>query len=183
MASNASSYSADEITAIAGWLGDGLSATQIAERLSNRRRCTVTRNAIIGIVHRNKTLAAVGFGGAPCLPAAGSKRYAKPAPAAPGPKLHPGNIRGKKEARALAPVFAPPKPRPVDDGIGPRAYDAAARHIPLEALRPAECRWPVNNAAQGEKHLFCGKVSGFGSYCPHHAHRAGARPLFVAEAA
>ncbi|RWQ12372.1 GcrA family cell cycle regulator [Mesorhizobium sp.] len=183
MASNASSYSAEEILAIAGWLRDGLSASQVAGRLATLRRRPVSRNAIVGIVHRNKTLAAIGFSGAPCLPSAGSKRAAKPAPKVAGPRLHAGNIRGKKEARALDPVFAPPRPRPVDDSIPPRAYDAAARHVPLEELRHGECRWPVNDAAHGEQHLFCGKASGFGSYCPHHARRAGARPQFLAEAA
>ncbi|MER8540282.1 hypothetical protein NKH17_12585 [Mesorhizobium sp. M1334] len=185
MITNPSTYSEAEIALIADWLGENLSATQIAYRLARQRGCAVSRNAIIGIVHRNKVLAAIGLSGPSGKPSAGSPVPQAPSvPRAPKPeaRLHPGNIRSKKEARALDPVFAPPARRPVD-GLKPHAYDAAARHIPLEELRHGECRWPVNNAAQGEKHLFCGKAASLSSYCPHHALRAGVRPLFVAEAA
>lgn len=37
------------------------------------------------------------------------------------------------------------------------------------------CRWPVNAAAPGEQHLFCGEPSDLGrSYCSEHCQRAGA---------
>lgn len=50
-----SAYADAEITALAGWLRDGLSAGQIAS-LTDR-----SRNAIISIVHRNETLKEIGF--------------------------------------------------------------------------------------------------------------------------
>ena len=53
-------YSQAEIAVIAGWLGDGLSAAQIALRFSRAYR-PVSRNSIIGIVFRNPVLKAIGF--------------------------------------------------------------------------------------------------------------------------
>lgn len=167
-----SAYSTQEIEAIAGWLREHLSATEIANKLAVERRCPVSRNAIIGIVHRNKRLAGIGFSGSSGRPLRGS-----PVPGAPSvpraPKLNAGNIRSKKEGRALDPPFAPPKPRHVDDGIAPSVYDACARHLPMMALEAGECRWPVNTAAHAEQHLFCGKPALLSSYCPHHCRRAG----------
>lgn len=160
-----SAYSAEEKVAIAGWLREELSATEIANRLSAQRRCAVSRNAIIGLVHRDKTLAAIGLHGS------GGARGVTAAPSQP--RLHAGNIRGKKEGRAFAPPFAAPKPRHVDDGIAPHVYDDTSRHVALLALKDGDCRWPVNGAGRGESHLFCGQPSGLSSYCPHHCRRAG----------
>lgn len=164
-----SSYSAEEKTAIAGWLREELSATQIANLLSAQRRCAVSRNAIIGVIHRDKTLAAIGLHGK----VAKGVAAAPSVPRAPKQHLHAGNIRGKKEGRALVPGFAAPKPRPLDDGIAPFVYDATTHHVGIETLKAGECRWPVNDAKPGEKHLFCGRISGLSSYCPHHCRRAG----------
>ncbi|RUW99552.1 GcrA cell cycle regulator, partial [Mesorhizobium sp. M8A.F.Ca.ET.023.01.1.1] len=55
------SYSDSELQAIAGWLRDGLSASRIAAAFSVQRGARVSRNAIIGIVHRNAMLGAIGF--------------------------------------------------------------------------------------------------------------------------
>ncbi len=54
-------YSAEDIEKIAGWLRDGLSASQISGMLSTARGFCVSRNAVIGIVHRNRTLKQIGF--------------------------------------------------------------------------------------------------------------------------
>ncbi|TPM28247.1 GcrA cell cycle regulator [Mesorhizobium sp. B2-3-4] len=62
------SYSDSEIQAIAGWLRDGLSASRIAAAFSARRGAPVSRNAIIGIVHRNAMLGAIGFANGKGLP-------------------------------------------------------------------------------------------------------------------
>ncbi|MCV3209628.1 hypothetical protein OHD62_17440 [Mesorhizobium sp. YC-39] len=187
MASNLSSgYTPEEIDAIALWLRDGQSAAAIANRLSKQRKAPVSRNAIIGVVHRNKRLAAIGLSGGSGQPVKGStgpRAPSVPRMQKPVQHLRAGNIRGKKEGRAHDPVFSAPAPKPVDDGISPHVYDATARHVPLVDLRNGECRFAVNDAALGEQHLFCGKAAGFGSYCPHHARRAGVRPVFIAEAA
>lgn len=77
----AAAYTDTELNAIALWLKDGLSATRIAQHFSALRGSPVSRNAIIGIVHRNAGLRAIGFasprGGRPrrnaAKPAAGRR--------------------------------------------------------------------------------------------------------------
>jgi GcrA cell cycle regulator len=54
-------YTEKEIDEIAAWLKEGLSASRIAGRFSALRGSPVSRNAIIGIVHRNAGLRAIGF--------------------------------------------------------------------------------------------------------------------------
>ncbi|TPN76742.1 GcrA cell cycle regulator [Mesorhizobium sp. CU2] len=54
-------YTEKEIDEIAAWLKEGLSASRIAGRFSALRGSPVSRNAIIGIVHRNTGLKAIGF--------------------------------------------------------------------------------------------------------------------------
>jgi GcrA cell cycle regulator len=55
------SYSDAELHEIARWLKDGLSASRIAVAFSALRGSPVSRDAIIGIVHRNAMLGAIGF--------------------------------------------------------------------------------------------------------------------------
>jgi GcrA cell cycle regulator len=55
------SYTDAELQEIARWLKEGLSASRIAAAFSALRGSPVSRNAIIGIVHRNAMLGAVGF--------------------------------------------------------------------------------------------------------------------------
>lgn len=53
-----------------------------------------------------------------------------------------------------------------------RAYDAASRRLPLADLEWRDCRFPVNDAARGETHLFCGApTSGNTRWCRHHLMR------------
>ncbi|TIS99573.1 MAG: GcrA cell cycle regulator [Mesorhizobium sp.] len=54
-------YTQSEIDSIAGWLRAGDSASKAAGKLSAVRGRSVSRNAIIGIVHRDRTLKAIGF--------------------------------------------------------------------------------------------------------------------------
>ncbi len=55
------SYSDAELQEIARRLKEGLSASKIAAAFSALRGARVSRNAIIGIVHRNAMLGAIGF--------------------------------------------------------------------------------------------------------------------------
>ncbi|OHV69351.1 hypothetical protein LCM4577_22410 [Mesorhizobium sp. LCM 4577] len=57
----AAAYTEKEIDEIAALLKEGLSASRIAGRFSALRGAPVSRNAIIGIVHRNAGLSAIGF--------------------------------------------------------------------------------------------------------------------------
>lgn len=44
---------------------------------------------------------------------------------------------------------------------------------PLAELGRHDCRWPVNDAGQGEVHLFCGAAAAEGkSYCADHCRLA-----------
>lgn len=56
-----STYAPEQIDAIAGWLREGLSASQIADAFGQRFRDWISRNAVIGLVRRNKTLREIGF--------------------------------------------------------------------------------------------------------------------------
>ncbi|MEP9389625.1 GcrA family cell cycle regulator [Mesorhizobium sp. KR9-304] len=166
-----SAYSDAEIDAVAEWLREGLSATQIVEKFAGSFRRWVSRNSIIGIVHRNKRLKAIGFG-------RNNGRGAKAAPAKPAMKsatgmhLHPGNIRAKKLSRA----FDPGLPTLPAARGGERSEQGSGETTPklLADLAWHECRWPVNDAAPGEMHLFCARAKGDGPYCSEHARRAGA---------
>lgn len=170
-------YSEQEIRIIAGWLSDGKSAGQIASDFSVVRGEPVSRNAIIGIVHRNKVLGAIGFGQSSARPKGERVRQpaSKVAKALPKAKsfVHSGNIASKREARAFDPPYAPPRMRHVDDGINPKTYDLESRRLPLPDLGARDCRWPVNDPERGSTFLFCAQtVTGEGHYCPHHARRA-----------
>ncbi|MEI9406669.1 GcrA cell cycle regulator [Mesorhizobium argentiipisi] len=57
----AAAYTEKEIDEIAALLKEGLSASRIAGHFSALRGSPVSRNAIIGIVHRNAGLSAIGF--------------------------------------------------------------------------------------------------------------------------
>lgn len=139
----------------------GKSAGEISKVLG------VSRSAIIGRVHRSTDLhltgrsvkTTVALGTAKGIPST------KPKKAAP---VHPGNLRGKKEGRSSDPVFHVPI-TPTDAC----AYDAASRALPIGKLRlRGDCKFPVNEAARGESHLFCGLPTKGGPWCDHHRRRA-----------
>jgi hypothetical protein len=76
-----------------------------------------------------------------------------------------GNRGPRRKAVLPVVVQAPPKPpRPewVDESHG------AGR--PLMMIQRRQCKWPVNDAAPDELHLFCG-LPAEGPYCSHHASR------------
>jgi GcrA cell cycle regulator len=170
-------YSPDEIDALAGWLREGATASEITGLFGQQFRI-VSRSAIMGIVHRNKMLKAIGFarnlGGARFKGAVPQQCERKPA-RQQRQNLHPANIRGKLEGRRLDPGLPEPKPRSVDDGVSPYVYDGSSRAILLIELGARDCRFPVNRAEPGEAHLFCGRPAAAGRpYCGHHCRRAGA---------
>jgi len=101
------SYSDAELQEIARWLKDGLSASRIAAAFSALRGSPVSRNAIIGIVHRNAMLGAIGFANGRGMPpvarqAAGERTKRKPAAA----KQVMGKANGQAAAEQRAGVPA-----------------------------------------------------------------------------
>lgn len=137
--------------------GEGLSASQIASELGE-----VTRNAVIGKVHR------LGLSG-----------RAKAAPAPARPRTKPNRPEGQ-DARpqrpatigntALAPDLeeAPeeaPAPAPVaSDNVVPMA-----QRCTIMNLTETTCRWPIGEPGTEAFH-FCGSKSNAGMpYCAQHA--------------
>ncbi len=164
---------------VAGMLLEELSASQIAVRL--RPGVQVTRNAVVGVVHRDPILRAIGLRG-------GSGAPHKPHKA---PRIKKSRIPGvlaapKRRRFSMAPLLSgkqyihhigdhvpdfqdwcehPPKLHKLPK---PDRTVFECRSVPLLDLNRGECKWPVNDAAIGELHLFCGNPAD-GSYCRSHA--------------
>ena len=143
---------------------DGLSASQIAAELGS-----VTRNAVIGKVHR------LGLSGRAKNPAAASTpRTATPRKAPTRSPSHPmnGNQGGMtRGANALAPQYtaeaeaeAEHKPAPSEDVVVP-----FSERVTIMELREFMCRWPMGDPTTPE-FRFCGGRSQTGMpYCSYHA--------------
>ncbi|MBB3021678.1 GcrA cell cycle regulator [Microvirga lupini] len=139
---------------------DGLSASQIAAELGN-----VTRNAVIGKVHR------LGLSGRAkdAKPAASTAtarpRKATRAPSAPAPlppQPHPNNV--VVAPIALQPVTQEPSVYIEDDLAVP-----VSERVTIMDLRESMCRWPMGDPTKPE-FRFCGARSITGlPYCTHHA--------------
>jgi GcrA cell cycle regulator len=136
---------------------EGLSASQIAARLGG-----VTRNAVIGKVHR------LGLSGR-----ATSSRSSSPRPRrthVPRASRAPSLLFGTRGATALKPQFEmelDPSPLPLEELVIPLAERAS-----IMTLKESMCRWPIGDPGDSEFH-FCGrKKLGTLPYCEHHARMA-----------
>ncbi len=123
---------------------EGLSASQIAGKIGG-----VTRNAVIGKVHR------LGLSGraTPAKPQRGRSYYDGDGDA-DAPQL--------REVQPSRPIAAEPEftaPAILDDG------DMTT----VATLKTNMCKWPVGDPASDDFH-FCGQPAPTGkSYCPYHA--------------
>lgn len=72
-------------------------------------------------------------------------------------------IRKARRAREGSPPIAP---RALATPMAPHVAG-----VPLALLAPHQCKWPVNDAARGESHLFCASPAEK-SYCAFHASRS-----------
>lgn len=136
---------------------DGLSASQIAGRLGG-----VTRNAVIGKVHR------LGLSGR-----ATSSRLSVPRPRRNHvPRQHraPSLTFGTRGNVALKPSYEAdyePVPLPVEELVIPLHERAS-----ILTLKESMCRWPIGDPSEEDFH-FCGrKKVGTLPYCEHHARMA-----------
>jgi GcrA cell cycle regulator len=136
---------------------DGLSATQIAAQ-----RGGVTRNAVIGKVHR------LGLSGRTKTVTSQPRNTARPKtrPAAPGrPAVQPlvfGNTALKTDLR--------PEPAPRADPAPTLAFPAPSPEgrVSILQLNERTCRWPEGDPASSE-FRFCGSGTSTGlPYCPYH---------------
>lgn len=133
------------------WEG-GLSASQIAAELGN-----VTRNAVIGKVHR------LGLSGRAKSPSAATPRPRKARPAPHMMRVTRPVARGNT---ALAHVFE------VEAEPDPVAYDNVVpmnQRLTLLELNEATCHWPIGDPSNPE-FFFCGGKALPGlPYCAHHS--------------
>lgn len=160
------------------WM-EGLSASQIAAELGGG----VTRNAVIGKVHRLKLSARA-------KPAASA---ARPRPSQPRPSQSAN--RSRPQANMSAGARAVTKSRSMGGGqiVGATALKASAmteeelqmapetameieipvaERIGLMQLTEATCKWPIGDPLNSDFH-FCGQHSLEGKpYCDFHARRA-----------
>jgi GcrA cell cycle regulator len=147
---------------------EGLSASQIAGRLGD-----VTRNAVIGKVHR------LGLSGRVTTsrvrkprPAAAAAAPAKVvAPVPPRPPRVQFAVQGNA---ALKPVFVEPERAAVVLAVVPAVAEERAPRTPLAGvdlldLKETMCRWPVGDPQDDDFH-FCGQRRADGlPYCEQHA--------------
>ena len=136
---------------------EGLSASQIAGRLGG-----VTRNAVIGKVHR------LGLAGR-----ATSSRSNAPRPRrtlVPRANRAPSLMFGTRGNTALKPQYEAeqePELRPLQELVIPLHERAS-----IMTLKESMCRWPIGDPGEPEFH-FCGrKKCGTLPYCDHHARMA-----------
>ncbi len=139
---------------------DGLSASQIAGRLGD-----VTRNAVIGKVHR------LGLAGRATT---SRVRSARPRNRMSHLPLRPTRVQYRTHGNAaLKPVFSPIEKPMVALSVVPSIVEEddqpAPMKVPLLDLRECSCRWPIGDP-QDDNFYFCGHRKQPGSaYCEHHS--------------
>ena len=135
---------------------DGLSASQIASRLSG-----VTRNAVIGKVHR------LGLAGRATTSRMHSHRPRSRLGSSKRGRKNRLTPLGNPAFRALYLPEAEPYVSPLVELVIP-----LAERKTLQTLTECSCRWPIGDPQHAEFH-FCGKskVPGL-PYCEFHARRA-----------
>ena len=154
------SWTDDRVELLKKLWSEGLSASQIAGRLGS-----VTRNAVIGKVHR------LGLSGRATTSRVKSHRPRKRIATAV-----------KRTARARFPTNGNPTVRELYATGEPYVAPVEEMDIPqaqrktVETLEICSCRWPVGDP-QTQDFYFCGgkAVPGL-PYCEHHARRAFQAP-------
>jgi len=161
--------------------GEGKSASQIAKELGG-----VTRNAVIGKVHRlglsNRAQPAKAAPAAEESAPSAASAPPKPKPApkpAPEPQAAPKPAVASKEvvARPNKPVITPGQPLPPqpsqseiseEQRANLAALEKKARKLTLMQLTERTCKWPIGDPATPE-FWFCGHPTQPGKpYCETH---------------
>ena len=160
--------------------GEGQSASQIAKELGG-----VTRNAVIGKVHRLGLSNRAGSTPAktaekkPAAPRAKAESAAKAAPAAAPAAAAPAAAEAPPKPvvparKAIIPAGQPLPPQPSANEISPEALasvrevEKKAKKIGLMELTERTCKWPIGDPATDE-FWFCGlSVQPGKPYCEAH---------------
>ena len=138
---------------------EGLSASAIAAELGG-----VTRNAVIGKVHR------LGLSGRAKAPVAQPQRRLKPTRTPSHPMHATQLVRGNTAlAPDLVPMLEPevearPEPRPMEDIVIPMS-----ERVTIMELREQMCRWPLGDPGRDDFRFCGGRIAPGGPYCTHHA--------------
>lgn len=151
------SWTDERVTVLKKLWAEGHSASQIAKQLGG-----VTRNAVIGKVHR------LGLSGraTPSRPVKRPPRLARPKPrfmpetavAAPAPAAPLSGLPDTPVRPERAQSLAPLPPLPMADGAP----------ATILTLRDSMCKWPIGDPAD-PKFAFCGRKADCGPYCAEHA--------------
>ncbi|MEM7728210.1 MAG: GcrA family cell cycle regulator [Pseudomonadota bacterium] len=158
-----SSWTEDRVATLSKLWADGLSASQIAKQLGG-----VTRNAVIGKVHR--------------LGLSGRAKPSRPKPAKPAaPKATPAAAMSAsakaKPARAEKPAAAKAAKKEAAPATLPVSVEAPLKAKPLKdgsyatilTLTDHMCKWPIGDPTNDE-FRFCGrKTDPEEPYCKAHS--------------
>jgi len=131
---------------------EGFSASQIAAELGG-----VTRNAVIGKVHR------LGLSGRAKSPNSAAPRPRKPRSATPMLRVSRSSVRGNTALAHAFEVDAEPEPEPVDNVI-----PIGQRRSLLE-LTEETCRWPIGDPGNADFYFCGGPPVGGLPYCTYHS--------------
>lgn len=186
------SWTDERVETLKRMWAEGQSASQIAKELGG-----VTRNAVIGKVHRlglsnrnddtpEATAPAPEVKPAAPAPAAAAAPKPEPAPepkpaaaAAPEPRPEPAPetapaVASNFNRRPIVPAGQPLPPQPSANEISPEALasvrevEKRARKLSLMELTERTCKWPIGDPAT-DKFWFCGLPSVAGKpYCEAH---------------
>jgi len=171
------SWTDERVETLKKMWGEGQSASVIAKELGG-----VTRNAVIGKVHRLGLSNRAGSGGsakAATKEKAAPKAAAKPKPAAKKPEPKPAaEAAPEKPAlpirKAIIPAGQPLPPQPSANEISPEALasvrevEKTAKKLGLMELTERTCKWPIGDPATDE-FWFCGLAVQQGKpYCEAH---------------
>jgi GcrA cell cycle regulator len=171
------SWSEDRVETLKKMWGEGQSASQIAKELGG-----VTRNAVIGKVHRlglsnRSTSSDKSDAKAKAKPAVAktAKPKAAPKPAAKtAPKTELVPVPVVTRLKPIIPAGQPLPPQPSANEIDPEALakvtevEKKAKKITLMELTERTCKWPIGDPATPD-FWFCGlPVQAGKPYCEAH---------------
>jgi GcrA cell cycle regulator len=179
------SWTDERVETLKKMWGEGQSASQIAKELGG-----VTRNAVIGKVHRLGLSNRVGSAPEPAAKPKAAEPAQKAAEARPAavkpaggaaraeqkaaPEAAPAAPVTQSSRRQIIPAGQPLPPQPSAGEISPEALasvrevEKKARRISLMELTERTCKWPIGDPAT-EDFWFCGLSTQQGKpYCDAH---------------
>ena len=176
------SWTDERVETLKKMWAEGQSASQIAKELGG-----VTRNAVIGKVHRLGLSNRAGAGTTAAKPAKADTKAKPAAKAKPAPKpaAEPAPAKAAEPAATTAPAPVPARkaiipagqplpPQPSANEISPetlasaREVEKTSKKLSLMELTERTCKWPIGDPATDE-FWFCGlPVQSGKPYCEAH---------------